>query len=125
MLIAAVVQDVSRGHAAKKIIHYKTLFGRPQQQKSNQTSGVGFLCIRPMPMGKRSITEKIEFQRYPPKKIERASYGNVYTNKKKSSKLLEKPQKTIWGQCWTKIGLRRTQADVWVEAARFRVLDRH
>ena len=37
-----------------------------------------------------------------------------------------KPRKIFfWGRCWAKIGLRKTQACVEFEAARFRVLDRH
>ena len=48
--------------------------------------------------------------------------------KKKASKLLEKPEKSESGadvgRCWANIGLRKTQADLWLETARFRVLDR-
>ena len=34
-------------------------------------------------------------------------------------------KKQLWGRCWAKIGFRKTQADVYVEGARVRVLDRY
>ena len=61
-----------------------------------------------MPMGKRSINKKIEFQRYPPK-VFRARFLWARLENKNGSKLLESPKKANLGP---NIGLRKTEADL-------------
>ena len=93
-----------------------------------------FLCQTyeyDMPMGKRSINKKFEFQYTLQLFLEHASYGHVQ-KKKKVPNFWKSPRKANLGpmlgqhrRCWANIGLRQTQAHLWVEAARFRDLDRH
>ena len=72
--------------------------------------------LRPTSMGKRSINKTFEFQRYPQNDLEQASYGHVCT-KQKFQPFGKARKKQMWGRCWAKIGLRKTQADVCLGAA--------
>ena len=76
-----------------------------------------------MPTETQSSHKKFELQRYP-SAFFRCSLLWARFLKQKDPNLWKSPKKNIWGRCWTSIGLRITQADVWFEAARFRVLDR-
>ena len=83
--------------------------------------------IRPIPMGKRRIIFFFEFQRYPPEFFRTrflwARLEKKVPNFWKNPKM--KNLGPMLGRCLANIGFRKTQADLWFEAARFRVLDRH
>ena len=74
-------------------------------------------------METQSSYKKFEFQRYP---SDFFRYRLLWARKVPNLWKTPKKEKSESGaDVWTKIGLRKTQADVWFEATRFRVLDRH
>ena len=80
--------------------------------------------LRPMPKETQSSHENLEFQRYPSKnkQVQLACHEQDSLNGKFQT-FGKSQKKQFWGRLWAKIGFRKTRADVYFEAARFRVLD--
>ena len=73
------------------------------------------------PKWKAPYKKNFEFQRFPPKSFWTGFLWTRLDNKKFQT-FGKARKKQIWGRCWTKIGLRKTQANILFEATKFRVL---